>query len=109
MEVTFSGHQLPRLLAVCLVDGVLATCHLLVMPFWKQPKSLAALSLCSYLIATQILWNSFWIPSPGEVVVQSYLFIYWIRKGDTFNISHIDLNEWSVADSRIKAKNLKIC
>lgn len=75
----------------------------------KQPKSLAALSLCSYLIATQILWNSFWIPSPGEVVVQSYLFIYWIRKGDTFNISHIDLNEWSVADSRIKAKNLKIC
>lgn len=33
MEVTFSGHQLPRLHVVCLVDGVLATFHLLVMPF----------------------------------------------------------------------------
>jgi len=33
----------------------------------------------------QILWNSFWIPSPDEVIVQSYLFIYWIGEGDTYS------------------------
>lgn len=33
MEVTFSGHQLLGLHVVCLVDGVLGTFHLLVMPF----------------------------------------------------------------------------
>lgn len=55
--------------------------HAFQFLIWKKPKSLAALSLCSFLIATQILWKSFWIPSPYEVIVQSYLFIYWVGGG----------------------------